>query len=185
MVHVRGLSEVERQTLKKEARRARGSRQRARPLILLSNRGHAEPEIARIFECDEATVREDPPLRGSGSDGASRSPWRRAAAARRRDRPGEVPAHGWQRPPGSGLQWRDLERAPAAHPPGDGRGPPALVCDGATPPSCARTFAGGVPSSSIHTDKAVQVWLEAHPRVELLFLPSYAGHRENPVENGW
>jgi hypothetical protein len=31
----------------------------------------------------------------------------------------------------------------------------------------------------------VQVWLEAHPRVELLFLPSYAGHRENPVENGW
>lgn len=40
-------------------------------------------------------------------------------------------------------------------------------------------------NASIHTAKVVQAWLEAHPRVELLFLPSYAGHRENPVEKVW
>lgn len=37
-------------------------------------------------------------------------------------------------------------------------------------------------TASIHRAKGVQAWLAQHPRVELLFLPRYAGHRENPVE---
>jgi transposase len=36
-----------------------------------------------------------------------------------------------------------------------------------------------------HTAKVVQRWAEAHPRVTLLRLPTYAAHDENPVERMW
>lgn len=36
-----------------------------------------------------------------------------------------------------------------------------------------------------HTAKEVQRWAEAHPRVTLLRLPTYAAHEENPVERIW
>lgn len=40
-------------------------------------------------------------------------------------------------------------------------------------------------NASIHTAQAVRVWLEAHPRLELVWLPSYSGHKQNPVEKVW
>lgn len=40
-------------------------------------------------------------------------------------------------------------------------------------------------NASIHTAKLTRVWRAAHARVTLCFLPSYAGHRENPVEKVW
>jgi len=40
-------------------------------------------------------------------------------------------------------------------------------------------------NASIHHSKALLQWLERVPRIELLYLPSYAGHRENPVEKVW
>jgi transposase len=40
-------------------------------------------------------------------------------------------------------------------------------------------------NASIHTAKVTRAWLEGHPQVVLCFLPSYAGHRENPVEKVW
>jgi transposase len=42
-----------------------------------------------------------------------------------------------------------------------------------------------VDNASIHTAKAVAAWLAAHPRLELLWLPTYSGHRQNPVEKVW
>src|SRR5205807_7352989 len=36
-----------------------------------------------------------------------------------------------------------------------------------------------------HTAKVVQRWADAHPRVLLLRLPTYAAHDENPVERVW
>ncbi len=35
------------------------------------------------------------------------------------------------------------------------------------------------------TAKVVQTWLNAHPRVTLLWLPKYAAHETNPVERIW
>lgn len=40
-------------------------------------------------------------------------------------------------------------------------------------------------NASIHHSSALQAWLGEHPCIELLHLPSYAGHRENPVEKVW
>ena len=40
-------------------------------------------------------------------------------------------------------------------------------------------------NASIHTATAVRAWLVEHPTVELLYLPSYSGHEENPVEKVW
>ena len=40
-------------------------------------------------------------------------------------------------------------------------------------------------NASIHTAKAVTAWLAAHPTVELLPLPAYSGHEQNPVEKIW
>ena len=40
-------------------------------------------------------------------------------------------------------------------------------------------------NASIHTAKLTRAWLAEHPQVTLCFLPSYAGHRENPVEKVW
>ncbi len=37
-------------------------------------------------------------------------------------------------------------------------------------------------NASIHTSKLTRAWIAEHPQVTLCFLPSYAGHRENPVE---
>ena len=40
-------------------------------------------------------------------------------------------------------------------------------------------------NASIHKAKAASAWLADHPQVELLFLPSYSGHAQNPVEKVW
>ena len=42
-----------------------------------------------------------------------------------------------------------------------------------------------VDNASIHTSQAVQRWLAAHGRLVLVYLPTYSGHRLNPVENVW
>lgn len=39
--------------------------------------------------------------------------------------------------------------------------------------------------SSCHTAKVVTAWLGAHPRVQVLWLPTYAAHEVNPVERIW
>lgn len=36
-----------------------------------------------------------------------------------------------------------------------------------------------------HTAKIVQAWLASHPRVQVLWLPKYAGHKDNPAERIW
>ena len=40
-------------------------------------------------------------------------------------------------------------------------------------------------NASIHGSRALLAWLAEHPRIELLYLPPYSGHRENPVEKVW
>lgn len=40
-------------------------------------------------------------------------------------------------------------------------------------------------NASIHQARPVRTWLGLHPGVELLFLPTYSGHRHNPVEKVW
>lgn len=40
-------------------------------------------------------------------------------------------------------------------------------------------------SSPCHTAKVVKVWMWAHPRVQLLWLPRYAAHEVNPAERIW
>ena len=42
-----------------------------------------------------------------------------------------------------------------------------------------------VDNASIHVSRAVQNWLAAHPRLELVYLPTYSGHLLNPVEKVW
>jgi len=42
-----------------------------------------------------------------------------------------------------------------------------------------------VDNASIHTSKAVKAWLEAQPRLQLIYLPTYSGHQLNPVEKVW
>jgi transposase len=298
MVHVRSLSEAERQTLKKEARRAVGRVAERIRMILLSSRGYPVPEIARIFECDEATVREwirryeaeglpglkDRPRSGRplGADAAAQERLRRTV----RGGPQGAGYSGgtgtvlllqihliaveglslscatvrrlllrldfrWRRPKlvlpkdplAAAKMQHILERVLSA--PADA----VLLCldecdlhllpvlrsmwmprgEQAQIPSPGKNRKRGIfgarspetgrwhyrvaekktaleflafleelrvvyPSeplllvldnASIHTATVVQVWLEAHPRVERLFLPSYAGHRENPVEKVW
>lgn len=58
MIHVRVLADEERVALRKAARREVGRVSERMRAILLSARGYGVPEIARIFECDEATVRD-------------------------------------------------------------------------------------------------------------------------------
>ena len=58
MVFVRALSEAERVTLRQGVRREVGRVSERMRAVLLSARGFAVPQIAGIFECDEATVRE-------------------------------------------------------------------------------------------------------------------------------
>lgn len=38
---------------------------------------------------------------------------------------------------------------------------------------------------SIHVSRAVRCWLAEHPRLQLVYLPTYAGHELNPVEKIW
>jgi transposase len=42
-----------------------------------------------------------------------------------------------------------------------------------------------VDNCSIHTSKATLKWLASNPRVQLVYLPAYAGHKYNPVEKVW
>jgi transposase len=42
-----------------------------------------------------------------------------------------------------------------------------------------------VDNASIHTSKAVKQWVADHPRLELVYLPTYSGHKLNPVEKVW
>lgn len=42
-----------------------------------------------------------------------------------------------------------------------------------------------VDNASIHTSHAVRKWLAAHPRVRLVYLPTYSGHQLNPAEKVW
>ncbi len=37
----------------------------------------------------------------------------------------------------------------------------------------------------MHDAKVVRTWLAAHPRVQVLWLPKYAAHEENPAERIW
>jgi transposase len=39
--------------------------------------------------------------------------------------------------------------------------------------------------ASIHKSRALREWLTEHPQVELIYLPRYGGHRDNPVEKLW
>lgn len=57
MIFVRPLDERERRELKRLARREVGRVSERMRMILLSSRGYRVPQIAKIFECDEATVR--------------------------------------------------------------------------------------------------------------------------------
>lgn len=40
-------------------------------------------------------------------------------------------------------------------------------------------------NATIHKSKVVMEWLREQPTVQLLYLPTYSGHRENPVEKVW
>jgi transposase len=40
-------------------------------------------------------------------------------------------------------------------------------------------------NASINKARAVAAWVAEHPRVSLLYLPAYSGHRQNPVEKVW
>ena len=42
-----------------------------------------------------------------------------------------------------------------------------------------------VDNASIHTSHAVQAWLAMNTRLQLVYLPTYAGHELNPVEKVW
>lgn len=42
-----------------------------------------------------------------------------------------------------------------------------------------------VDNASIHSSQAVRAWLAAQQRIVLLYLPTYSGHRLNPVEKVW
>lgn len=39
--------------------------------------------------------------------------------------------------------------------------------------------------ASIHKSKALLAWLEQHPEMELIYLPRYGGHQDNPIEKLW
>lgn len=39
--------------------------------------------------------------------------------------------------------------------------------------------------ASIHKSRALREWLSEHPQVEVMYLPRYGGHRDNPVEKLW
>ena len=57
MLYVRTLSEAEQKELRQGARREVGRVAERMRVVLLSARGYGVPQIATIYECDEATVR--------------------------------------------------------------------------------------------------------------------------------
>lgn len=301
MVFVRTLSEAEQRALKQGVRREVGRVSERMRAVLLSARGYGVPQIAGIFECDEATVRDWIAHFEAGGVAAlrdrPRSGRRPRATPAARATLGRVVAAG----PASvghaggvwtvvtlklyllvsegvtlsgttvrrvllalGFRWRRprlaLPRDPEAGPklwqlaatllsaPADAvvlaldecdvhlvptlramwmrRGQQAEVmtpgsnrkrgvfgalaldgpCPGAwhyavterkrTPEFLAflEQLAAAYPTrplylvldnASIHTAKLTRAWLAEHTRVTLCFLPSYAGHRENPVEKVW
>ena len=297
MVYVRPLAEAERQELRKLARCEVGRVSERMRAVLLSGRGYSVPEIARIFECDEATVRdwirrfEAEGIQGLKDRPKSGRRPRATPAARdtlRRTVSEERPTQGswtvvllqvqlvvitgvrvsrttvrrllhalgfrWRRPKlglptdpeTPGIMWALCERlltAPAeavilaldesdvhllpllrgmwmqrgqqaAIPtPGTNRKRGlfgALELEGpssgawhyqVTARKRAVEFLAfleqlvaaypGRPlwmvldNAGIHTAKLTQAWLAEHPAVELLFLPRYSGHRQNPVEKVW
>ena len=42
-----------------------------------------------------------------------------------------------------------------------------------------------VDNAGIHTSKAVKQWVSLRPRLQLVYLPTYTGHRLSPVEKVW
>jgi putative transposase len=42
-----------------------------------------------------------------------------------------------------------------------------------------------VDHASIHQSELTRRWLQRHPRFVLLYLPTYSGHKSNPVEKVW
>jgi putative transposase len=42
-----------------------------------------------------------------------------------------------------------------------------------------------IDNASIHTSKAVLKWVSSQPRLELIYLPTYMGHKLNPTEKVW
>lgn len=40
-------------------------------------------------------------------------------------------------------------------------------------------------NGSIHKSELTQRWLANHPRIEVIYLPAYSGHKSNPVEKVW
>ena len=40
-------------------------------------------------------------------------------------------------------------------------------------------------NASIHGSKLTQKWLETHPRIHMVYLPTYSGHLLNPIEKVW
>ena len=36
--------------------------------------------------------------------------------------------------------------------------------------------------ASIHKSRALREWLSEHPQLELIYLPRYGGHQDNPIE---
>ena len=57
MIFVRPLTDDERRTLQRLARSEIGRVSERMHMVLLSGRGYPVPQIAAIFDCDEATVR--------------------------------------------------------------------------------------------------------------------------------
>jgi hypothetical protein len=39
--------------------------------------------------------------------------------------------------------------------------------------------------ASIHKRRALREWLAVHPQLQLVYLPKYAAHRDNPIERLW
>ncbi len=48
-----------------------------------------------------------------------------------------------------------------------------------------RTVLLFVDNASIHTSKVTRRFLANHPRLVVCYLPTYSGHKENPVEKVW
>lgn len=298
MVFVRPLAEQERQQLKRLARREVGRVSERMRMILLSSRGYTVPQIAQIFECDDATVRSwIERFSADGIEGLRDRP--RAGRPRKADAVArDVLRQQLERPPTEAgylfgfwtlvtltahlatscgvclsratvrrvvlrldFRWRrprhELPTDPAAAPkmwelcerlvrapaeavvlaldecdvhllpvlramwmrkgqqmriptPGTNRKRSVFGALNVTTgrwcyqvaerkravdfiafleqlvvayPNCPLLLI--VDNASSHTAKSVAGWLANHPQVQLLWLPTYSGHKENPVEKVW
>jgi transposase len=50
---------------------------------------------------------------------------------------------------------------------------------------CSRPVLLILDHASIHKSRALMGWLADHPQIELIYLPKYAAHRDNPIEKLW